>query len=169
MILFQKGGFPYWLLTKYPNISLRTYDKNYLNEVSVWYNQLMPKMERFLYGNGGPIIMVQVENEYGSFAACDRNHSVWLKTETEKHVKGKAVLFTNDGPAQLVCGKIDGVLATLDFGAGNETSIDYYWSILRRYQPKGPLVNSEYYPGWLTHWQERMARVSVVPVIDSLR
>lgn len=61
--------------------------------------------------------MVQVENEYGSFA-CDRNYSLWLRDETLRLVGDKAVLFTNDGPAQLPCGKIDDVLATLDFGAG---------------------------------------------------
>lgn len=76
----------------------------------------MPKMEPFLYENGGPIIMVQVENEYGSYA-CDTNYKNWIRDETERHVNGKAVLFTNDGPDQARCGKIDGVLATLDFGS----------------------------------------------------
>lgn len=61
--------------------------------------------------------MVQVENEYGSFA-CDRNYSKWIRDETQRHVHDKAVLFTNDGPIQLPCGKIENVLATLDFGAG---------------------------------------------------
>lgn len=93
---------------------------DYLAEVRKWYGILMPKMEKYLYGNGGPIIMVQVENEYGSYSACDRQYSIWLKNETERYVGDKAVLFTNDGPAQLPCGKIDGVLATLDFGAGNQ-------------------------------------------------
>lgn len=69
------------------------------------------------YGNGGPIILVQVENEYGSFA-CDKNYSRWLRDLTDKHVENKAALFTNDGPPQLPCGKIDNVLATLDFGSG---------------------------------------------------
>lgn len=69
------------------------------------------------YGNGGPIIMVQVENEYGSFA-CDREYSKWLRDQTQQLVGDKAVLFTNDGPSQLPCGKIDNVLATLDFGSG---------------------------------------------------
>lgn len=78
----------------------------------------MPKMNPYLYGNGGPIIMVQVENEYGSYRACDREYGNWLKLETEIYVQEKAVLFTNDGPSQLPCGKINGVLATLDFGAG---------------------------------------------------
>lgn len=61
--------------------------------------------------------MVQVENEYGSFA-CDRNYSKWIRDETLRHVGDKAVLFTNDGPYQLPCGKIENVFATLDFGAG---------------------------------------------------
>lgn len=61
--------------------------------------------------------MVSVENEYGSFSACDRNYTRWLRDETQRYIQNKAVLFTNDGPSQTVCGKIDGVLATLDFGA----------------------------------------------------
>lgn len=61
--------------------------------------------------------MVQVENEYGSFA-CDRNYSRWLRDLTKEYVGNKAEMFTNDGPSQLPCGKIDDVLATLDFGSG---------------------------------------------------
>lgn len=91
--------------------------QDYINEVRIWYEQLMPQMESLLYGNGGPIIMVQVENEYGSFYTCDKQYQNWLRDETEKYVKGQAVLFTNDGPDQVRCGKIEGVLATLDFGA----------------------------------------------------
>lgn len=79
----------------------------------------MPKMQKYLYGNGGPILMVQVENEYGAFA-CDREYSIWLRDETTKYVEENAVLFTNDIPEdmQVNCGKIPNVLATLDFEAG---------------------------------------------------
>ncbi|XP_017111219.1 beta-galactosidase [Drosophila elegans] len=152
------GGFPYWLLNKYPGIQLRTADVNYLSEVRLWYAQLFAKMSKYLYGNGGPIIMVQVENEYGSYFACDLNYRNWIRDETESHVKGHAVLFTNDGPSVLRCGKIQNVLATMDFGSTND--LKPVWAKLRRYQPKGPLVNAEYYPGWLTHWTEPMANVS---------
>ncbi|XP_017109202.2 beta-galactosidase [Drosophila bipectinata] len=152
------GGFPYWLLNKYPGIQLRTADVNYLSEVRIWYNQLFRKIAPYLYGNGGPIIMVQVENEYGSYFACDLNYRNWLRDETASHVKGKAVLFTNDGPSVLRCGKIQNVLATMDFGATSD--LKPIWAKLRRFQPKGPLVNAEYYPGWLTHWTEPMANVS---------
>lgn len=160
------GGFPYWLLHKYPRIQLRKYDTDYLNEVRKWYEQLMPKMEPFLYENGGPIIMVQVENEYGSYA-CDTNYKNWIRDETERYVNGKALLFTNDGPDQVRCGKIDGVFATLDFGASNVA--ESYWNRLRKVQPNGPLVNSEYYPGWLTHWQEQMQRVDTNKIVATFR
>lgn len=128
----------------------------------------MSRLNKYLYGNGGPIIMVQVENEYGSYA-CDNEFRLWMRNETLRHVGTKAVLFTNDGPYQIRCGKIENVLATLDFGAGNPVDIDRFWQTLRTYQPNGPLVNAEYYPGWLSHWQEPLARVPAAPVIDTLR
>ncbi|XP_017848492.1 beta-galactosidase [Drosophila busckii] len=152
------GGFPYWLLHKYPGIQLRSADINYLSEVRIWYSQLMSRISPYLYGNGGPIIMVQVENEYGSYFACDINYRNWLRDETQSHVKDNAVLFTNDGPMVLRCGKIQGVLATMDFGPTGD--LKSTWSKLRQFQPKGPLVNAEYYPGWLTHWTEPMANIS---------
>lgn len=110
------GGFPYWLLHKYPNISLRTYDLNYMHEIEIWYEQLMKRMEKHLYGNGGPIIMVQVENEYGSFRTTDQDYKAWLRDLTYQYVGDKAVLFTNDGPSQTPRGVIPNVLSTLDFG-----------------------------------------------------
>lgn len=79
----------------------------------------MPRIQRFLYGNGGPIIMIQVENEYGSFHACDHEYMKWLRDETLKYVGDKAVLFTTDYPAEsLECGRVEDVFVTIDFGIG---------------------------------------------------
>uniref|UniRef100_A0A8D8CS41 Beta-galactosidase n=3 Tax=Culex pipiens TaxID=7175 RepID=A0A8D8CS41_CULPI len=164
------GGFPYWLLNKYPGIQLRTNDVAYLREVRTWYAELLSRLEPYLYGNGGPIIMVQVENEYGSFYACDHKYMKWLRDETARYVRGNAVLFTNNGPGLTTCGGVDNVISGLDFGAGSTEEINGFWNELRKQQPKGPLINAEYYPGWLTHWQDpEMARVSIEPVTKSLR
>ncbi|XP_055296881.1 beta-galactosidase-like [Sitodiplosis mosellana] len=164
------GGLPFWLLSKYPNIKLRTSDPDYLKEVGIWYEQLMPRFESLLYENGGPIILVQVENEYGAFE-CDNKYSLWVRDETQKYVGDKAVLFTNDivRDKDLKCGKIENVLATLDFGIGNRTTFEQHWQLLRKYQPNGPLVNAEFYPGWFTHWQEPPGKVDPAPVAESLR
>ncbi|XP_055547622.1 beta-galactosidase-like [Wyeomyia smithii] len=161
------GGFPYWLLTKYPSMKLRTSDADFLREVEKWYDVLLPRIKKYLRGQGGPVIMVSIENEYGSFSACDHEYLSFLKNLTEKYVQNDAVLFTNDMPDQLECGSIPGVLATVDFGTTDNP--DQHWQKLRKYQPKGPLVNAEFYPGWFTHWTEPMARVAVGPVADTLR
>ncbi|XP_055849553.1 beta-galactosidase isoform X2 [Episyrphus balteatus] len=167
----DNGGLPHWLFTKYPDIKPRTSDANYTSEVSIWYANIMKRMKPYLYGNGGPIIMVQVENEYGSFDACDKDYLRWLRDETNKYVRsGDAVLFTTDIPNDRIsCGKIEDVFATTDFGLERASEIDDVWSTLRSVQPNGPLVNSEFYPGWLTHWQEGNERRDGAAVAEALR
>ena len=110
--------------------------------------------------------MVQVENEYGSYYACDKIYTTWLRNETQDYVKDKAVLFTTDGPLVLPGGHIPGVLATMDFAHSEMNSKT--WGYLRKIHPSGPLVNAEYYPGWLTHWTEKMARVPTQKIEKAL-
>lgn len=117
MISIVQGGLPHWLFTKYPEIKVRTNDANYTAEVAKWYAQLMPRLQHLLIGNGGKIIMVQVENEYGAYHACDHDYLNWLRDETKKYVENNALLFTVDIPNERMhCGKIEDVFATTDFG-----------------------------------------------------
>lgn len=90
---------------------------DFVSEVEKWYAVLMPKVQPYLYASGGPIIMVQIENEYGSYA-CDLPFRHWMKEVTVKYIQNDAVVFTSDGPHKLRCGKIDGVFATVNFGPG---------------------------------------------------
>ena len=167
----DNGGLPYWLATKYPGIQVRSSDADYQREVVKWYGELMPKFENHLYGNGGNIIMVQVENEYGAFKTCDKKYKEFLRDETKKYTGDKAVLFTTDRPLdnELKCGLIDGVFATTDFGIADAAEVEYNFARLREVQPNGPLVNSEFYTGWLTHWQEPNARRSSYELSNTLR
>ncbi|KAG8231348.1 hypothetical protein J437_LFUL012258 [Ladona fulva] len=162
------GGFPPWLLVKNPNMKLRTRDSSYRRFVSKWFSVLLPLIKPYLYGNGGPVIMVQVENEYGSFPACDFDYTSWLRDEYKQYVGNAAVLFTTDGNADgyLKCGKIADVYATVDFGSGGDIASSF--RALRNHEPRGPLVNSEFYPGWLDHWESPHSLVSAQKVADSL-
>ncbi|XP_062258601.1 beta-galactosidase-1-like protein [Platichthys flesus] len=160
---WEMGGLPAWLLQK-PNIILRSADTDYLQAVSNWLAVLLPKMKRWLYINGGNIITVQVENEYGSYFACDYNYMRHLRTLFRFFVGEDTVLFTTDGNTdkEMMCGSLEGLYATVDFGT--DTNITKAFSRQRRFEPRGPLVNSEFYTGWLDHWGDQHSVVDVQKV-----
>jgi beta-galactosidase len=66
----------------------------YINAVNNWFQALLPKIVPYLYKNGGPIIMVQVENEYGSYYACDKMYTSYLRDLFRKYLGDDVVLFT---------------------------------------------------------------------------
>uniref|UniRef100_T1KEA4 Glycoside hydrolase 35 catalytic domain-containing protein n=2 Tax=Tetranychus urticae TaxID=32264 RepID=T1KEA4_TETUR len=162
------GGLPSWLLTEDPSMALRSNDSRYLNHVNRWFNYLLPRLNPYLYKNGGPVIMMQVENEYGSYFACDFSYTSYLRDLMANLTNNDVVLFTTDGNAlsYLKCGLINGTFGTIDFGPG--TDVAQSFSYLRSRQPNGPLVNSEYYTGWLDHWAEPHSVTSDELVIKTL-
>ncbi|GFR08738.1 beta-galactosidase [Trichonephila clavata] len=161
------GGLPYWLLKIDPDMKLRTFDATYIKYVDRWFKVLLPIIEPFLYNNGGPIITVQIENEYGSIG-CDAQYKSHLRKLFKKLLKNNVVLFTTDGSSSslLSCGKTDEVLSTIDFGSG--ANVTYNFEMLRWTQASGPLVNSEFYPGWLDHWGEPHANVNASGIVATL-
>lgn len=98
-----------------------------------------------------------MENEYGSFALQTGNKDMEYLTElrdlTRRMVGSGVELFTTDGAGDsyLVQGVIPELLPTVDFGCG--AGVEEAFASQRRFAPRGPLVNSEYYPGWLDHWR----------------
>ncbi|XP_015431707.1 PREDICTED: beta-galactosidase-1-like protein [Dufourea novaeangliae] len=161
------GGLPFWLLTRVPDIRLRTNDPRYMKYVEAYWDELFKRVEPLLRGNGGPIIMVQIENEYGSYG-CDTQYMNRLRDITKEKIGTKALLYTTDGNSGnlLRCGSVPGVYATIDFGTN--VNVTSSFETMRLYQPQGPFVNSEFYPGWLTHWQERFSRVKTNAVAKTL-
>lgn len=114
-----------------------------MEHVEDWFNYLMPKLKKYLYKNGGPVIMMQIENEYGSYFACDFSYQIQLKNLIKKNLNEDVILFTTDGNGDnyFKCGKIAGVLPAIDFG----TSVDPVkaFKTLRNHLPQGPLINNE--------------------------
>ncbi|NXW21900.1 BGAL galactosidase, partial [Circaetus pectoralis] len=164
---WEMGGLPAWLLWK-PDIILRSSDPAYLAAVDSWLHVLLPKIKPRLYQHGGNIISVQVENEYGSYYACDYGYLRHLLGSFRALLGSEVLLFTTDGARaeELRCGTLQGLYATVDFGPGS--NVTEAFGAQRQVEPKGPLVNSEYYTGWLDYWGEAHASTSSVRVARGL-
>ncbi|KAJ4806944.1 Beta-galactosidase [Rhynchospora pubera] len=154
------GGFPAWLLSIEPALELRSSDSTYLSLVERWWGVLLPKIRPLLYQNGGPIIMIQVENEYGSFGS-DKNYLQYLAKLARRHLGDELVLYTTDGAgdATLTNGAIpeEGVYAAVDFDTWSNSSSAFEIQKKYNFPRKSPPLSSEFYTGWLTHWGEKLA------------
>ncbi|XP_018008516.1 beta-galactosidase [Hyalella azteca] len=163
------GGLPYWLMRLHPNVRLRTSDPNYMTRVMSWLLLgLFPRIKPLLYHNGGPVIMVQVENEYGNYYACDYSYTCELRRIFRAGLGPEILLFTTDNgtPSSLRCGKSPLVYATVDFGVAANAVSEF--GSQRLFEPEGPLVNSEFYSGWLDHWGRPRQRVNTSDFVKAL-
>ncbi|MFI1680159.1 beta-galactosidase [Streptomyces sp. NPDC020607] len=144
---WENGGLPHWL-TGAVGVRARTRDEEYLGHVSRWFRRLLPQVVGRQWHRGGPVIMVQVENEYGSYGS----DGVYLRRLADLLLaEGVEVpLCTSDGPEDhmLTGGSVPGVLATVNFGSGARAG----FGTLRRHRPKGPLMCMEFWCGWFDHW-----------------
>lgn len=157
---WELGGFPAWLLAISPTIRPRSSDPNFLHLVERWWEILLPKIAPLLYENGGPIIMVQIENEYGSYGN-DKAYLHHLVTLARGHLGDGVILYTTDGGSKetLEKGTIrgDSVFSAVDFTTGDDP-----WPIFELQKEfnapgKSPPLSAEFYTGWLTHWGEKIA------------
>ncbi|MEE1743802.1 glycoside hydrolase family 35 protein [Streptomyces sp. JV184] len=142
---WEGGGLPSWLLAD-EDIELRSRDPRYLKAVDDYLGSLLPSVLPHLSTRGGPILAVQLENEYGAYG----DDSGYLEDLAELlHRHGVDVpLFTCDQPSDLERGGLDGVLRTVNLGS----RVDAGLAELRRHQPSGPLMCSEFWIGWFDRW-----------------
>jgi beta-galactosidase len=139
------GGFPYWLL-KTPDIKLRTQDPRYLEACRRYIKKVGEQLAPLQVTKGGSIIMVQVENEYGSYGN-DKQY-IGILRDYLKEAGFEVPLFTCDGPSQLKNDTRDDLFCVVNFGGGPEGN----FKALRNIRPQGPLMCGEYYPGWFDSW-----------------
>ena len=146
------GGLPSWLLS-YPGLRLRCHDPVYLEKVDRYFDALLPRLTPLLSTNGGPIIAMQIENEYGSYG----NDKIYLR-HLRDGMRSRGIdvlLFTSDGDldSMLTGGTLEGVHKTVNFGS----RVEHNFGALRKHMPEGPLMCSEYWDGWFDHWGEESA------------
>ena len=143
---WEFGGYPWWLL-KNKNMKVRSRDTLFLKAYKDYIMHLGKQIAPLLVTHGGNILMVQIENEYGSYGNDKEYLNINRKIFREAGLNG--VLFTCDGPSEMGDGYLPGYLPAvngLDDPAQVKTLINKY------HNGKGPYYISEWYPGWFDSW-----------------
>ena len=143
------GGLPAWMLT-YKDMDLRCDDEIFLSKVRRYYKELLNRLRPHFAKNGGNVIMLQIENEYGSYG----NDKTYLRKILEIYKENDidCFFFTSDGPTYTMLGggALPEYLAVANFGSDVIGAMGF----LARYQPDKPLMCGEYWCGWFDHWGE---------------
>ncbi len=146
---WDNGGFPAWL-TGIPGIGLRCLDPMFTAAVEEWFGHLLPIIAARQAANGGPVVAVQIENEYGSYGD-DHEYIRWNKRLLEQGGITE-LLFTADGGTDyfLDGGSVDGTWATATLGSRGDEAVATW----KRRRPDEPFFNVEFWGGWFDHWGE---------------
>lgn len=147
---WELGGFPSWLL-KTPDLRIRTSDPRYVAAATRFLGEVGKQLAPLQVAHGGPILMVQVENEYGSFGA-DHGYMGSIRDALRK-AGFDGQLYTADGPTpqMLGGGTLPDVLSVVNFGDDPAGSFAEF----AKFRQNVPRMAGEYYPGWFDHWGEK--------------
>ncbi len=141
------GGFPAWLLAD-PKIVLRSTDEKFMGPAERWLARLGRELAPLQITQGGPILAVQVENEYGSFGN-DKEYLKRVLAALRNGGLGEVMLYTADGADELAAGTLPGIHAVVNFGPGDAKD---EFEKLQRFRPGRPMMSGEYWDGWFDHW-----------------
>ena len=160
---WDNGGLPPWLFRE-PGVGIRRHEPRFLDEVETYLHQVLALVRPHQVDLGGPVLLVQVENEYGAYGD-DRDYLQALVEMTRGAGIG-VPLVTVDQPvdAMLAAGGIDGVLRTSSFGSDSVNRL----RTLRDHQPTGPLMCMEFWDGWFDHWGGRHHTTPVEQAAEEL-
>ncbi len=158
---WEWGGLPAWLLAE-PGMKLRCSYEPYLKHVKDFYDVLIPKLVPYQIDNGGKIILMQIENEYGYYG----DDTAYLEYIEKLMIdNGITVPFvTSDGPWSkdvFTAGQVDGVLPTGNFGS----ACQWQFSQMKKMMPENkPLMNMEFWAGWFDAWGNKKKKSSKLTI-----
>lgn len=160
---WEYGGYPWWL-QNIPGMEIRRDNPAFLERTKSYIERLYQEVGDLQCTKGGPIVMVQCENEFGSYVAqrkdipLEEHRAYNAKIKQQLADAGFNVpLFTSDGSWLFEGGTTEGALPT----ANGESDIENLKKVVDQYHGgKGPYMVAEFYPGWLSHWAEPFPQVS---------
>lgn len=148
---WEMGGLPWWLLKK-KDIRLREQDPYFMQRVEIFEKEVGKQLAPLTIQNGGPIIMVQVENEYGSYGK-DKPYVSAIRDIVRKSGFDKVSLFQCDWSSNFLNNGLDDLTWTMNFGTG--ANIDQQFKRLGEVRPNAPKMCSEFWSGWFDKWGAR--------------
>lgn len=156
---WEFGGLPAWLLRQ-KGIRLRSSDPIFMNKVRNYFAELLPRLAKFQVTNGGPVIMMQIENEYGSYGM----EKAYLRKSRDlmKEFGIKVPLFTSDGVWKEVldAGTLieDDVFVTGNFGSHSKENSQVLKEFMEAHGKNWPIMCMEYWDGWFNRWGEAIIK-----------
>ena len=142
------GGLPAWLLEQ--DVPVRTLHERYMKPVRAWLHRLGAELASLQRAHGGPIVAVQLENEYGAFGN-ERAYLFALRQALTDAGFGVSPMFTIDQPKDLQAGSLDELPIAATFAPGNPQR---EFQHVRALRSQAPLLCGEYWAGWFDHWGE---------------
>jgi beta-galactosidase len=144
---WEWGGFPAWLLKDH-SIVVRSTDPKFMEPARRWLLRLGQELAPLQLANGGPIIAVQVENEYGSFGS-DHAYMDQIRRDLVDAGFGKSILYTADNPENIPNGGLPDLPAVINFAPGHARES---FAALHKLRPDGPFMAGEWWDGWFDSW-----------------
>lgn len=163
---WEMGGLPWWLLKK-KDIRLREDDPYFLERVAIFEKEVANQVAGLTIQKGGPIIMVQVENEYGSYGES-KEYVAKIRNIVRENF-GDVTLFQCDWASNFQLNALDDLVWTMNFGTG--ANIDEQFAPLKKVRPDSPLMCSEFWSGWFDKWganHETRAADDMIAGIDEM-
>ena len=162
---WEMGGLPWWLLKK-EDVQLRTLDPYYMERVGIFMNEVGKQLADLQISRGGNIIMVQVENEYGSYG-IDKPYVSAIRDLVKKAGFTDVPLFQCDWSSNFTNNALDDLLWTVNFGTG--ANIDEQFKKLKSLRPETPMMCSEFWSGWFDHWGRKHETRDAATMVSGIK
>lgn len=162
---WEMGGLPWWLLKK-QDIQLRSLDPYYMERVKIFMKEVGKQLADLQISRGGNIIMVQVENEFGSYGT-DKAYVSAIRDIVKEAGFTDVPLFQCDWSSNFTNNALDDLLWTVNFGTG--ANIEEQFKKLKELRPETPLMCSEFWSGWFDHWGRKHETRDAATMVSGIK